>query len=59
MTTAYIKNKNFEVIVHETYTDAQGVLVARVQYVGDLLGHIFEIEASRITVKAVPQPEAA
>lgn len=42
----------YEVIIHETFTDENGILVARVQYVGDLLGHLFEIEANRIEVEA-------
>lgn len=41
-------NHKFEIVVHSTYTDPQGTLIARVQYTTNLLGHIFEVEASRI-----------
>ena len=50
---AYITRgyNRYEVIVHSTFTDENGVLVARVQYLGDLLDHAFDIEASRVEVE--------
>lgn len=50
---AYITRgyNRYEVIVNSAFTDANGVLVARVQYLGDLLDHAFDIDASKVEVE--------
>lgn len=55
-TRAYISLPHFrrhEVIVRDSYITPEGVMIARVQYVGSLLEHTFEIEASRIFTEVI------
>lgn len=57
---AYITNNHgrHEVIVHEIHIDKSGVMIARVQYAADRLGHIFEIVAKRVSVENAPAHES-
>ena len=55
-TRAYISFphcRRHEVIVRDSYITPDGVMIARVQYVGSLLEHTFEIEASRIFTEVI------
>lgn len=47
------RGQEFEVIVRKSYKDENGTSLVRVQYVGDLVGHTFEIEKERLVVREV------
>lgn len=53
-TRAYISLphcRRHEVIVRDSYITPDGVMIARVQYLGDSLDHAFDIEASKVEVE--------
>ena len=45
------RGQEFEVIVRKSYVDEDGTQLVKVQYIGDLMGHEFEIEKNRLVIR--------